>query len=101
MDNSYLWGAFFGGVIGMILLAWIFTWFFNPRGKDRMMQLQINLLIRMAEQAGIPKGEIDTLILRTYQGGNPWFIQRIMQQDKDNAAFIREAADKEVLNQYK
>jgi len=55
-----IWPA--ASVLGLLLTAWIFAQVFQVKKKLEMQKVQIKLLFKMAEQAGINKVELKEIV---------------------------------------
>lgn len=58
-------GYALGILIGGSLLAWIFSWFFQPARILRHLRAQTKLITRMAEKVGVPSDEVDGILNST------------------------------------
>lgn len=53
---------FAGALVGLIFTAWIFSLFFQVNKQIALKKIQIKLLYRMAEQSGIEKRELNSIV---------------------------------------
>lgn len=55
--------AYIIALVGILaVVAWIFSWIFRPGKQIKLLSLQTNLLIKMAEKAGVSKDEIEGIV---------------------------------------
>ena len=49
-------------VVGLLISAWVFSMFFQVNKKIALQKIQIKMLYKMAEHAGIDKNELNAIV---------------------------------------
>ncbi len=63
-----------GAIIGTAIAAWIFALIFSMSKQVKIMQIQVGLLIQIAQKAGVTSDEIQGIINTSYPYNRPSFL---------------------------
>lgn len=54
------------GFLGIVIVAWVFTWFFQPGKRLKYEKYQANVLKELAQKSGVDPAELDRIAKNTF-----------------------------------